>query len=57
MPSLVVDLVTVAVFFIGFTFGYHFHAWKSRRDGLEDLKRLGVERKVAEWLRETDDRR
>ena len=57
MPSLVVDLVTIGVFFVGFAFGYQYCAWKNRRDGLDDLKRLGIEQKVAEWMREKEGTR
>ena len=56
ISPLIVDLVTVGVFFIGFGFGYQYCAWKNRRDALDELRRLGAEEKIATWLRDTDDR-
>jgi hypothetical protein len=57
MPSLAVDLVTLGVFFVGFVFGYYFRAWRERVDGLTELRELGAEKKLREWLRSTDKER
>jgi hypothetical protein len=57
MPSLVVDLLTLGVFFIGFAFGYYFRARRERVDGLAELRELGVEKKVRQWVQSTEKER